>query len=237
MKKAYLTFTILALAAIFTLFFTRADRDYNSLHPHYPFNETFSMPYYAHAFSFMGFRAAVADFLWMDIVQYIGDPENAKTKYRDLYLKAENLIHLDPNFTYPYLSVSGIYMFELRDPARALGLIDRGIEKNPDYWVLQLYRAAYIYQMNFNTSNKLSDLEKAALRIEKAVGLKGHPPMLERTLGSFYLKLAEMSSPDRKKHWMGKAVRLWANMYEFPSEELNRKYAENHLRKYGLLNN
>ena len=237
MKKTYLPLIIPAFAAIFALTFTRADRDYASLHQDYPFKETFSMPYYAHAFSFMGFRAAVSDFLWMDIVQYIGDPENAKTKYRDLYLKTENLIHLDPNFTFPYLSVSGIYMFELKDPARALGLIDRGIEKNPDYWVLQLYRAAYVYQMNFDASNKLSDLEKAALRIEKAVGLKGHPPMLERTLGSFYLKLAELSSLDRKKHWMGKAVRLWANMYEFPSEELNGKYAETHLRKYGLLKN
>lgn len=185
----------------------------------------------------MGFRAAVADFLWMDIVQYIGDPESSKTKYKELYAKTDNLISLDPKFTYSYLSVSGIYMFELKDSERALGLIDRGIEKNPDYWVLQLYRAAYVYQMNFNVSNKLSDLESAALRIEKAVGLKEHPPMLERTLGSFYLKLSELSSQERKKYWMGKAIRHWAKMYEFPSEELNRKYAEDHLRKFGLLNN
>ena len=237
MKKTFSLIIAVLVIALSALYFTRADRDYEALHPRYPFKETFSMPYYAHAFSLMGFRAAVADFLWMDIVQYIGDPENAKARFGELYAKTENLIHLDPNFTYPYLSVSGIYMFELKDPARALGLIDRGIEKNPGYWVLQLYRAAYVYQMNYSASNKHSDLESAALRIEKAVGLKGHPPMLERTLGSFYLKLAEISSAAGKKHWMGKAVRLWASMYEFPSEELNRKYAEKHLRKYGLLNN
>jgi tetratricopeptide (TPR) repeat protein len=207
---------------------------YREAYKPYPFKETKSIPSYALLFSASGFRASVADFLWMDIVQYIGDKENAKTRYKDLYKKITDLSNVDPNFTYVYCSASGIYFFELNEPDRAIELIRKGIENNPKYWVLNLYLAAYTYRRKWDTSGDLSDFKNAVRNVETAVKEEGHPPMLERILGSLYLKLAEID-PKNKKTWLRKSVLLWLDMYEHPTEEPNKEYATQKLKDFGLL--
>ncbi|MFH1823863.1 MAG: hypothetical protein ABH873_01380 [Candidatus Firestonebacteria bacterium] len=163
----------------------------------------------------------------MDIIQYIGDKENTKTKYKELYSKVTNLTTLDPNFTYAYLATSGMLMFELKETDKAIELIKKGIENNPKYWPLNLYLAAYTY-------SKAGNLRMAVHNIESAVMQAGHPPMLERILGNMYVKLSE-TEKSYKDFWMGKAKNLWWYMYHHPSEELNKKYAEEHLKKYGFM--
>jgi tetratricopeptide (TPR) repeat protein len=178
-------------------------------------------------FSVAGFRTVTADFLWMDIIQYIGDRENSKTQYKELLPKTMRLIEVDPNFTYSYLTISGILMFELKDEEKAIELIKKGIENNPRYWQLNLYLAAYSYK-------KLGNFKMTVYNIENAVNQEGHPPMLERILGSMYLKMMEVE-PANKKFWMGRAVNLWLYMYNKPLEPLNRTYAEQELKKYHII--
>jgi len=46
--------------------------------------------------------------LWMDVIQYIGDPITQRQINNDLLPKTMRLIEVDPNFTYAYLTVSGL---------------------------------------------------------------------------------------------------------------------------------
>lgn len=180
-------------------------------------------------FPVLGFKTITADILWMDIIQYVGDKEKAKENYHKLYPKTLELIKVDPNFTYAYLLTSGMLMFEekLKDPDKAIELIKDGIKHNPKYWQLSLYLAAYTY-------SKAGNIKMALFNIENAVYQEGHPPMLERILGSMYLKLADEEKA-YKHEWLKKAINLWLHMYEHPSEKLNKTYAEEHLKKYGLI--
>ncbi|OGF49083.1 MAG: hypothetical protein A2231_04585 [Candidatus Firestonebacteria bacterium RIFOXYA2_FULL_40_8] len=193
----------------------------------FPYKEAKKDPFYVFISSISGFRVLIADFLWMDAVQYLGDRENGKEKYKQIYPKTKDIITLDPNFTYPYLAVSGILFFELNEKETAIDLIKYGIEKNPHYGQLRLYLAAYTYSKDDN-------LEMVAYNIKSVIKEKDHPPMLERILGSIYLKLAKKDAKN-SKYWMKEAVKLWADMYEHPTEPLNREYAERQLTRFGFL--
>jgi len=233
-RKNYYYLLGTALLVIASLTFLSGSTYYKQLHTPYPFKGTKTAPIYAYAAGISGFRAVTADFLWMDIVQYIGDPEIMKIKYPELYNKTSNLILMDPNFTYPYLSISGIYFFELNEKEKALGLIKKGLENNPKYWMLNMYLAAYTYSQKWDNSKDTRDFKRAVKSIENAVREENHPPMLERILGSMYLKLSEIE-PKYNKEWKYKAIRHWAKMYEHPTEKLNKKYAEKKLREYGII--
>jgi len=212
---------------IFSLILIQSDNFYKLNFKEFSFSEIKQNPFYVIFSSMCGFKILVSDFLWMDIIQYIGDRNNAKTNYKELYPKTMNLITIDPNFTYAYLAVSGILMFELKEIDKAIELIKKGIENNPKYWQLNLYLAAYTY-------SKGGNIKMAVHNIEIAVIQEGHPPMLERILGNMYVKLSEIEKP-YKDFWMEKAKNLWWYMYHHPLEELNKKYAEEHLKKYGFM--
>jgi tetratricopeptide (TPR) repeat protein len=229
MKTTIQTFQILALVILLILVISliQTDNFYKNNFNPFPVSKAKTIPFYTSLSALSGFKVLVADFLWMDIVQYIGDKENEKIKYKELYPKVSNLITVDPNFTYVYLAASGMMLFELNEPDKAIELIKTGIQNNPRYWQLNLYLAAYTY-------SKLGNPKMVVHNIESAIEQEGHPPMLERILGSMYLKLA-MQEKTNEKFWLKKAVTLWLNMYAHPLEKLNKTYAEDHLRKFGLL--
>jgi len=222
---------LLPAAALLLLLVTVGTIENSAFHKRnyktFPFKEAKKEPFYVFLSSISGFRILVADFLWMDAVQYLGDIENQKENYKQIYPKAKDIITLDPNFTYPYIAVSGMLFFELNQKDTAIEFIKYGIKNNPGYWQLSLYLAAYTYAKDDN-------LRMVVHNIKSAVSLENHPPMLERILGSIYIKLMK-KEPQNKDFWLKEAVKLWVEMYEHPSEPLNKEYAEKHLKELGLL--
>ncbi len=212
-RKQYIYLTAAALLVFAGLTFLGEQPYFKQLHTPYPFRETASVAPYAYVSGVSGFRAVTADFLWMDIVQYIGDPEIMKIRYPELGRKFSNLILMDPNFTYPYLAISGMFMFELKEREKALELIKEGMKNNPKYWIFNMYLAAYTYSMKWDATKDTRDFRKIVLNIENAMRDESHPPMLERILGSLYLKLAELE-PANKQVWETRAIKHWLRMYE-----------------------
>ncbi len=225
--RSYLILALALLLLVTGVNLLHQNTFYQNNYKSFPFAAAKKDPFYAFLASVSGFRILVADILWMDAVQYIGDLENAKEQYKQLYPKTRDIITLDPNFTYPYIAVSGILFFSMNEKDKAIELIKYGIEQNPKYWQLNLYLAAYTYA-------KADNIKMAIHNVESAIKQENHPPLLERILGSMYLKLSEKDRAN-KKFWTGKAVSLWLDMYEHPSEPENRKYAESHLKEFGLL--
>ncbi|MFH1073529.1 MAG: hypothetical protein V1752_00415 [Candidatus Firestonebacteria bacterium] len=227
--KSYLITGFAFLLLVVTVGTIHETPFYKQKYKAFPFKEAKKDPFYVFLSSISGFRVIVADFLWMDAVQYLGNLENEKEKYKQIYPKAKDIITLDPNFTYPYIAVSGILFFELNEKDTAIEFIKYGIKNNPNYWQLSLYLAAYTYSKDDN-------LRMVVHNIKSAIKQENHPPMLERILGSIYIKLAK-KEPANKDFWRREAIKLWAEMYKHPSEPENKVYAEEKLRKAGILKN
>lgn len=226
MKNKIIQITLLVLVLIITIESIQSDVFYNNNFKNTPISKIKKSPFYIFLSSISGFKVLVADFLWMDIVQYLGDKTKAEERYKELYPKVVDLINIDPNFTYAYLAVSGMLLFELNETDKAIELVQTGIKNNPKYWQLSLYLAAYTY-------SKAGNIRMAVNNIETAVIQEDHPPLLERMLSSMYLKLAE--NEKERNFWMKKAVNLWLYMYSESKDKVSRQYAKDRLEKLGLL--
>lgn len=225
-NKRIIQIILIGLLLIFNISLIQNDTFYKSTFKPFPFSNAKKPPLYLFFASISGFKSLTADFLWIDIVQYIGNKKNKNDKYKDLYPKVIDLVTIDPNYTYAYLGVSGMLLFEMQEPDKAIELIKLGIKNNPKFWQLNLYLAAYTY-------SKAGNIKMAVNNTEMAVNQEGHPPLLERMLSSMYLKLAE--NKKESSYWMGKAVNLWWYMYFKSPDKLSKSYAKEHLGKLNLL--
>lgn len=169
--------------------------------------------------SIFGIRTIAADFKWIETIQYIGDIINEKGNYGKFYPLLKQVVKFDRNFTSAYLTGSAILIWQLNRDKEGMEFIQDGIRNNPNYWQLNLYLAAFTYY-------KAQEYKKMIIFIEEAVKREGHPSVLERILGNFYVKTNEMQ----------KARILWWWMYYNSNDAKNRKYAEENLKKYDFWN-
>lgn len=82
--------------------------------------------------SSLGFREAMADWLWFRFIQYYGAYKKGENDLRYLDSIIEAVNRLDPRFVEAYKLASFIYWSDLRDHDRAYDILRRGILANPD---------------------------------------------------------------------------------------------------------
>lgn len=113
----------------------------------------------------LGFEGLIADWYWMNSLQYIGDKlinskedlnlENLKSlKPRLLYPYLDNATELDPKFmsVYEY----GATVLPAIDKEQAIKLTKKGIANNPDEWRLYHYLGFIYWRLgNFEESSKI----------------------------------------------------------------------------------
>ena len=122
----------------------------------------------------LGFEGLLADWYWMNSLQYLGDKILGN---RDS-LSLDNLNALNPRLLYPYLNTAtdldpkfisvyeyGATVLPAIDPQKAIALTEKGIANNPDNWRLYQY-LGYIYW-------RLNDYERAAAAYEKGSEIVG----------------------------------------------------------------
>ena len=211
----------------FTVYFLDAGRwsaEAEKPIPFKSFKETGTAPLITAA---LGFRALTADFMWMDVIQFLGDREvPAETLKAHFYPKLKDVTAMDEHFTAAYIIGVPVLKWELLMQEEAVSFIGYGIEKNPKYGQLQLYLAALTYA-------KLNQFSSMVSKLESALALESHPPMLERILANIYAKLVDdETNPAQKNIWLQKGGRLWAKMYEESQDEQSMKLAAKHLKKY-----
>lgn len=129
----------------------------------------------------LGAEGLIADWYWMKSLQYVGDKilKNPNAK-----ISLENLNTLNPRLLYPYLDNAtnldpkflaaysyGAVVLPAIDKQQAIKLIEKGIAKNPDKWILYQY-LGYIYW-------KSKDYAKAAEIYEKGASINGAAPFMK----------------------------------------------------------
>ncbi len=125
----------------------------------------------------LGFEGLIADWYWMQSLQYIGD----KVMKTEGYIDLENLQPLNPRLLYPmldnatdldpqFLSVYsyGAVVLPAIDPAQAIKITEKGIANNPREWRLYQH-LGYIYW-------RLQNYEKAAEVYDEGAKIEGAPP-------------------------------------------------------------
>ena len=94
--------------------------------------------------STLGFREAMADYLWFRFVQYYGDFAKGKNDFRYFDLLIDGVTKLDPSFDEAYYFASLVYWSSYNDIPRAVNMLKRGILANPDKAKLR-FQVGFIY--------------------------------------------------------------------------------------------
>jgi tetratricopeptide (TPR) repeat protein len=169
-----------------------------------------------------GFSGPVADWYWLNVLQYVGRKieEQTRTGARETAppieldrLKAVNpqvlvrlfdlITTLDPRFTAVY-EFAAVVLPAVDTPA-ALALLEKGIQANPDQWYLH-QQLAYIYWQRgdylaaadaFRRGARMTTagwMEHMAERMER----KGDDPHVARAM---YARMYEQAQDDQVRQW------------------------------------
>jgi tetratricopeptide (TPR) repeat protein len=123
----------------------------------------------------LGFEGLLADWYWMQSLQYIGDKINSSSadinlenlqplNPRLLYPLLDNATDLDPRFTTVY--AYGAIVLPAIDHTQAIKIAEKGIANNPQEWRLYQH-LGYIY-WRLQEYEKASEVYAAGARIQNA---------------------------------------------------------------------
>lgn len=84
--------------------------------------------------SVLGYDHLAADLVWLRAIQYFGQHRLTDLKFEYLSHMLDILTTLDPKFIHAYTFGALLLTDAAREPDRAMELLKRGMEENPDRW-------------------------------------------------------------------------------------------------------
>jgi tetratricopeptide (TPR) repeat protein len=160
----------------------------------------------------LGFDGLFADVLYLWSIQYYSNYAIADRYDYLEHIYRDVITELDPRYLDPYLVGSLIMAAEAQKPEMALRLLDKGIEKNPDSWILS-------FEAGFLCYNDLKDYGRAGAYFEKAMAVPGAPPLISRFN-------AEMS---RRAGDLRASLREWTEIHDGSQDVYVRTVSWNHV--------
>ena len=161
----------------------------------------------------MGYHEMVADLLWLQAIQVMGEHKVSNAAGRWLYRTFDIITTIDPHFVRVY-EAGGLALTTLVVlPEESNQLLLKGIEHNPTEWKLPFY-------LGINYYFEFSDDEKAAQYMLQASRVPGAPPGLVPIAANLF---ASAKSPQQ-------AVDILAAAYQNTSDEEAKKLLELRLK-------
>jgi len=96
------------------------------------------------AYASLGFRVMLADTIYLWSIQYYGHRRTVEGR-NYLWQIYTTIADLDPQFIDAYTTGALVMAIDMSDPALAVELLDLGIERNPDTWLLPAEAGWYCY--------------------------------------------------------------------------------------------
>ena len=159
----------------------------------------------------LGFDELLADIIYLWSIQYYGS-YHIDDRYDYLERIYDNVIsELDPHYLDPYLLGALIMVAEAGRPEMALALLDKGIEKNPNVWLLA-------FEAGFICYNDLKDFGRAAHYFEIALRAPDVHPLVRRLYAEMYNRAGDKRT----------SLRVWSDIFESTEDEYVRRVAWNH---------
>lgn len=125
----------------------------------------------------VGFEQVMADWYWVQALQYFTDAAQEVNRYRNLADYLEVVVGIDPDFEYAY-KFAGVSIpfdtgrFRFANTDRAIEFLERGVKKFPNNWELHFYLGFYL--LNFR-----DDPSGAAEQFAAAANIAGSPSYLK----------------------------------------------------------
>jgi hypothetical protein len=161
----------------------------------------------------VGYRELMADALWIQAIQVMGDRKVSDTAGRWLYRAFDIITTLDPTFVRVY-EAGGLALTTLVVlPEESNRLLMKGVEHNPGEWKLLFY-------LGINHYFELYDDAKAAEYMARASRVSGAPPGLISIAANLF---ASAKSPQQ-------AVDILATAYQNTSDENAKRLLELRLK-------
>jgi hypothetical protein len=166
----------------------------------------------------LGYDGLLADVYWTRAVQYFGGKHHAKTmQYQLLAPLLDITTELDPHLIVAY-QFGAIFLAQkppegAGEPAKAVALVERGIQANPDRW--QLY-----YDLGFFEYMERHNPAAAARAFLRGSQIPGAHPFLKVLAAAMAQHAGEIQT----------ARILWTTTYETTEDQMIRANAVKHLR-------
>jgi hypothetical protein len=140
-----------------------------------------------------GYSKVLADFLWLDAVQYYGSRANAAVQYGGLAARLEDVTDLDPGFEYAYQFAGQSVPYH--DDAShlwyntnaAIKLLEKGNATGPTRWKIP-------WLLGFNLYTFRGDYVGAGRAMEQASKLPGAPAYLAAFAGRLMAQGADVNT-------------------------------------------
>jgi hypothetical protein len=162
----------------------------------------------------LGYRQVVADLLWLQTVQMMGEKTVSKESGRWIFHALDVATTLDPKFVVAY-EAGGIAlctMVVLPDASNAL--LEKGMRNNPEEWKLP-------FMLGINYYFEFQDDAKAAHYIAQASRLPGAPEYLARLAARLYASAREPQT----------AIDLLAQVYEHTTDDNVKRVLEQRVKE------
>ena len=162
----------------------------------------------------LGYQGVVADFLWIQAIQAMGERKVSEEAGRWIYRALDVVTTLDSKFVQAY-EAGGLALCTLVVlPEESNALLEKGMKHNPQVWQLPFY-------MGINYYFELGDDAKAAEYIAQAARLPEAPEYLSGLAARLYVSA---KAPQN-------AVELIASLYEQAADGEVRQVLEQRLKK------
>lgn len=175
----------------------------------------------------LGFDNLIADIVWLQFIQYIGENYqiqrlgNKNYDFDYVYKYIDVITTLDPNFSYAYWFGSFAIADDMGRPDLAMKVINKGIDNNPKNWWLP-YTAATMELMYFN------DFTKALKYADIAAELKPNFPKIQR-----FKKVLSSKAKEQEK-----TRQIWMQIYQDAKErgdEITMQRAKEKLKRHAVV--
>lgn len=160
----------------------------------------------------LGFSQLWADVIYLWSIQFYSEEGRAaKGEYLE-HIFGSVLAELDPHYLDPYLTGALIMSMEAGEVELALRLLDKGLENNPENWILAADAGFYAYL-------QLHDYERAEAYFGRAVEMPGAPPVLARLRAGMAAKRGAKQE----------AYLAWLEIYETSDDDYVRIISFRHV--------
>lgn len=162
----------------------------------------------------LGYQQIAADMIWFQAVQYYGG--YAKSQHDLAYFNGliEIVTDLDSHFIFPYLFGAVVMSQDMGDLDRAVVLLKRGMERNPDTWELP-------FEIGFLTYTVARDAENAARYFELAGKMPGGGDQARRFAAFVYSKAGHAET----------SIRMWEELAKDSDQPYMRDLARRYVEK------
>jgi tetratricopeptide (TPR) repeat protein len=158
-----------------------------------------------------GYSSILADLVYLWAIQYYSDYDIPdRFEYLDHIFSI--IAELDPHYLDPYEIGGIIAVYEAKNLDLALKILDRGIEKNPEEWLIPFEAGHYAQRF-------LKDYRLAQKYFKMAMEIDGAPAVTRRLYANAAFELSDYET----------ALKNWLEIFETAQDERTKKIASNHL--------